>query len=130
VPQLGAGSGYWCTVQLTTSSWIVAAWQDNGDANKQLLIYPGNPFAGPTDPVATSPPGGNVSTSYPYLGQLWAATVGCQTAGTYTVYFWNSGPLFVASTGYAWVVTGCGQQQRPQPSEDPQHQDNNQQGQH
>jgi hypothetical protein len=116
-------------VQLTTASWIVAAWQDNNDPTKQLLIYAGNPFAGPTDPVPTSPPGGSLSTSYTFLNQSWTATNGCQPAGTYAVYFWNSGSLFAPSTGYAWTVTGCGQP-RPQPSQDPQQQNNNQQGQH
>jgi hypothetical protein len=107
VQPLNPNYGYWCTLQLTASSFIVGNWQVNNDPNKQLLIYPNTPFAGPSDPVQTAPPGGSLSVSWrDAQGQLWAAT-SCVPPGTYSAYFFNSGSAWGASTGFVALV-GCG----------------------
>ena len=104
VPLLESGFGYWCTVQVSTNSWILANWQVNSDPNNQLLIYSGNPFAGQSDPVLQSP-APDIGSNFQFGGQLWTAT-SCLPPGTYTVYFYNLGSQFQPSNGPIWVF-GC-----------------------
>ena len=101
IPLLASGFGYWCTVQIPATSWILANWQVNSDPNNQLLIYSGNPFAGQSDPVLQSP-GADIGSNFTFGGQLWTAT-GCMPPGTYAVYFYNLGSVFPISDGAVWT---------------------------
>jgi hypothetical protein len=103
IPLLQSGFGYWCTVQVTTlTGFVLANWQVNYDPNNQLLIYSGNPFVGLADPVQRAPTA-DIGSNFQFQGQLWTATA-CLPPGTYTVYFYNVGSQFAASSGVVWVV--------------------------
>jgi Flp pilus assembly protein TadG len=108
IPPLAPNSGFWCTLQLATPSYLAAGWQDNNDPGNQLPMYFDNPdpFAGQPDPVAMAPPSGNVALPATHVsGVLWAFTPTCQPVGTYTVYFFDGGAqLTVATQAGVWLV--------------------------
>jgi Flp pilus assembly protein TadG len=100
IPALANNTGYWCTLRFSVSSEILANWQDSGEPNNQLPIYQNTPFAGQSDPNTSAPPNGAIGTIYRAPdGSLWGATNGCVQPGTYTVYFFNRGSAFPASSG-------------------------------
>ena len=104
-PAFTANSGYWCTVQVTSSSLISAAWQENDDPRNQIVIIQGPP--GPTS--------GNLATNQRLFGVLIAVTsappaaAACQNAGLYSVYFFDGGvDIPAGSTGLVTLVS-CNQ---------------------
>jgi Flp pilus assembly protein TadG len=105
LPALGNNTGYWCTVRTTTSSVIVGNWQDNNGPNNQILIYLDNPnpFVGQPDPSLLDPnkiSATNLAVSFRTSDNvLWGGTSSCADPDTYSVYFYNRGNAFPASTG-------------------------------
>ena len=99
LPALANDTGYWCTLRITTPSLILANWQDNYDPNNQLPIYQNTPFAGQADPSSSAPPIGAIGVYYRFNGWLWGSTIVCVQPGTYSVYFYNRGSAFPASSG-------------------------------
>jgi Flp pilus assembly protein TadG len=104
-PAFTANSGYWCTVHVTSSSLISAAWQENDDPRNQIVIIQGPP--GPTS--------GNLATNQRLFGVLIAITsappaaAACQNAGLYSVYFFDGGvDIPAGSTGLVSLVS-CNQ---------------------
>lgn len=110
LPALARNMGYWCTIQLTSSTSITPGWEDNGHAGDQIFIYLNspNPFAGQPDPTSMAPPPtGNLGiTPFEFAGILFTTT-GCQPAGTYSVYFFDSGSAIATTTAFAFLFD-CG----------------------
>jgi hypothetical protein len=108
VQSLSPNTGFWCTLQLTTPSFIVAYWQDNADPANQLLVYPNIPAQfGGVEPASAPVPPGNIAVDTRAGGLLWAGTP-CQPIGTYTVLFFNgSASRFGPAPGWAWPLA-CG----------------------
>jgi hypothetical protein len=82
-------------------SRISAGWADNGDTRNQLLIIQGAP----------NPIGANLALSGRLLGLLVAVTnappapTSCQSAGSYSVYFFNGGvDIPGTTTGYVTLL--------------------------
>jgi hypothetical protein len=99
VPSLSGGQSYW--VQFTThaAGQISATWTTPLSQSGQLLLYPGNPFAGLADPVGTGPKGGSIASKNATASVFSISTAPTsQPAGTYTVQMFNSGSTFGAST--------------------------------
>lgn len=111
LPALSNNTGYWCTLAVTSSSFIIAFWQDNFDPNNQIAMYLDNPspFVGQTDPSQLDPrqiTATNLATTFRAgNGVLWGSS-SCVQAGSYSIYFFNRGSAFAASIGNVSSV-GC-----------------------
>jgi hypothetical protein len=102
IPALANNTGYWCTLSISVLSRIGANWQDNGDPNNELRVYSTNPnpFAGRPDPIGGNYlPNGQVGDTIQSGSSISTLTSNCQPVGTYSVYFFNHGGSFAASTG-------------------------------
>jgi len=103
IPTLTANVGYWCTVQVQSSSRISAGWADNNDSRNQLLIIQGQP----------NPTGANLAIGGRSFGVLWALTnappapTSCQPIGTYSVFFFNGADITTTTTGDV-TLFNCG----------------------
>jgi hypothetical protein len=100
VAQLDPGYGFWCTVTLPTSSYVLAEWQDNGDSSNAVGLYStlADPFAGSSDPVQLAPPANNLLFNWrSTTTTLWGLS-GCVPAGTYQLYFYNHGAAMAQTT--------------------------------
>src|SRR4051812_38868436 len=60
VPALGSGQTYWVQFTPHAAGVLKTTWSFTGSA--QSALYPGNPFSGLADPVATGTKGGSLST--------------------------------------------------------------------
>ena len=76
----------------------------------QLLLYPGNPFAGLADPVATGAKAGSIASQVASNTAALAISTAptAKAAGTYTVQFFNGGSSIAASTGTVNYVNDVG----------------------
>ena len=99
IPPLDNNSGYYVTLQLTTSSVIAAGWTISESVGGQieLSIYAGNPFAGVSDPtpVNFSPSQTPLFTSSANSNNTSAVGVTSfpqeEPSGTYSVFFFKRG---------------------------------------
>jgi hypothetical protein len=103
VPALSNNFGYWCTLRITASAVLVVNWQDNDSPNNQILIYLNNPSPFNQQDPSSLDPNKITATSLAVDfrasdGVLWGASLGCLQPGTYSVYFYNRGNTFVASS--------------------------------
>jgi hypothetical protein len=100
IPALAGGQTWW--VQFTThaAGQISASWTIPVSQSAQLLLYPGNPFAGLADPVSTGSKGGSIASQNTTASKFSISTApNSQPAGTYTVQFFNASRSFAATTG-------------------------------
>ena len=101
IPSLASGQTYW--VQFTTHAdgQLSATWTTPVAQSAQLLLYPGNPFTGLADPVATGAKGGSIASQNSSTTTSFSITTAptVKTAGTYTVQFFNGSKTFAATTG-------------------------------
>ncbi|HEY3750450.1 MAG TPA: hypothetical protein VGL80_14720 [Pseudonocardiaceae bacterium] len=110
VPALAGGQTYWVQFTAHASGQLSSTWQLPVPQSAQLQLYPGNPFAGLADPVATGAKAGSiasqVSSNTAALAISTAPTA--KAAGTYTVQFFNGGGAITASTGTVDYVNDVG----------------------
>jgi Flp pilus assembly protein TadG len=109
LPALSNNTGYWCTLRITTSAFILASWFDNFDPNNSIAVYPNNPFAGRPDPTGTDPGSIASNLAIGFRGYSLFAVTGCLQPGTYTTYFFNRGSSFPTSDAdvSAYPSTSC-----------------------
>ena len=101
VPSLASGQTYWLQFTAHAAEPISATWKIPVAQSAKLMLYPGNPFAGLTDPVSTGSKGGSIAgqnTSNTISFSLTTAPT-TEAAGTYTLQFFNASNSFAASTG-------------------------------
>ncbi|HEY1573151.1 MAG TPA: hypothetical protein VGG05_17545 [Pseudonocardiaceae bacterium] len=100
VPALSSGQTYWVQLTAHADGQLGSTWQLPVPQSAQLLLYPGNPFTGLADPVSTGAKGGaiakQVSSNTTSFSISTAPTT--ETAGTYTVQFFNASNSFGATT--------------------------------
>ncbi|MBI3978805.1 MAG: hypothetical protein HY331_11530 [Chloroflexi bacterium] len=97
VSVLISNEGYWYTFDTSAAGTIAAQWTIPERNNINLSIYAGNPFAGQPNPVAMNPPGGDVASDNGSVTSLSVTAAG-QPAGQYTVYFYDRGKAFSATS--------------------------------
>jgi len=112
VPALPSGQTYWLQVTTHGSGQISASWKLNVAQSAKLLLYPGNPFAGLADPVSKGSVGGSIAsqTSSNTANFSISTAPTSETAGTYTLQFFNGAGSLPATTGtinYANGTTAC-----------------------
>jgi hypothetical protein len=113
LPALAGGTTYWVQVTAHQPGQIAATWKLPVAQSAQLLAYPGNPFAGLGNPVATGPKGKSIalqaSSQLANLAITTAPTV--EPAGTYTIQYFNAAAAIAATTStLTWTSdtnTGC-----------------------
>jgi hypothetical protein len=100
VPSLAGGQTYWLQFTAHAAGQLAVTWTTPVPQSTQLLLYPGNPFAGSPDPVNTGPKGGSIASAANTTGTTLSLSTApaSQPAGTYTAQFLNGGPAFPAST--------------------------------
>jgi hypothetical protein len=111
LPKLNNNSGYWCTIHLGTTGFIVASWFDNNDTNNTVNVYANIPSAfGSADPNTTTPGQLSGNLAVQLRGTYVFAVTSCLQPGTYTVYFWNQGSAFPSSSAgvTAFPTSTCG----------------------
>jgi hypothetical protein len=100
VPALSGGQTYWAQFTAHADGQLSSTWKIPVAQSAQLLLYPGNPFAGLADPVNTGAKGGSiakqVTSNTTSFSVNTAPTV--EKAGTYTVQFFNGGSSFAGTT--------------------------------
>jgi len=111
VPALANNTGYWVTLQLTSSSLITAGWSiapEQVGGQIQLYLYAGNPFSGQPNPSILAPPANPLvsdSTSSNQSNAVGIVSPQVEPAGTYSVYFFKVGNALDQATngvlGYA-----------------------------
>jgi hypothetical protein len=113
VPALAGGQSYWVQFTSHNAGTLSATWQIPVTQSAKLLIYPGNPFTGLADPVSKGSVGGSIAqqTSSNTTNFNISTTPSTQTAGTYTVQFFNGGKAMAATQGTVTYTndsgTGC-----------------------
>ncbi|HEY0581748.1 MAG TPA: hypothetical protein VGE94_06160, partial [Chloroflexota bacterium] len=116
LPALPTGYGFWCTLTVTTTSYVMVQWDDQADPNNAIGVYSTSPdpFLGRGDPVQLAPPSNNLAfnfrattnnaTSLPGLppgSNVLIALSNCLRAGTYQLYFYNAGTALPRTTSSA-----------------------------
>jgi hypothetical protein len=101
VPALSSGQTYWVQFTAHAASQLSATWKIPVAQSAQQLLYPGNPFNGLADPVATGAKGGSIAKQVTSNTASFSITTAPnqQAAGTYTVQFFNGSNSFGATTG-------------------------------
>ncbi len=101
VPSLPSGQTYWVQFTAHADGQLSATWKTPVAQSAQLLLYPGNPFAGLADPVGTGAKGGSIASQNSSTTTSFSITTAptVKTAGTYTVQFFNGSSTFAATTG-------------------------------
>jgi hypothetical protein len=101
IPSLASGQTYWVQFTAHADSQLSATWTTPVAQSAQLLLYPGNPFAGLADPVGTGAKGGSIASQNSSTTTSFSITTAptVKTAGTYTVQFFNGSKTFAATTG-------------------------------
>jgi hypothetical protein len=109
VPPLASGQTYWVQFTTHSSGQISSSWTIPLSQPAQLVLYPGNPFAGQADPVSTGTKGGSIASKNATASLFNISTAPTsETAGTYTVQLFNSSKAFGATTAtVAYVNDGA-----------------------
>jgi hypothetical protein len=101
VPALAGGQTWWVQFTAHATGQLAATWTLQVPQSAQLLLYPGNPFTGLADPVATGAKGGFIAkqatTNTTSFSVSTAPTN--EPAGTYTAQFFNGGSAMGATVG-------------------------------
>lgn len=101
VPALAGGQTWWVQFTGHAAGQLSSTWTLQVPQSAQLLLYPGNPFAGQADPVSTGAKGGFIAkqaTSNTTSFSISTAPT-TEAAGTYTVQFFNGGSAMGTTTG-------------------------------
>ena len=122
VPALTGGQTWW--VQFTThaAGQLSSTWTLQVPQSAQLLLYPGNPFTGLADPVATGGKNGFIARQVTSNTANFSITTAptSEAAGTYTAQFFNAGSSMGATTGSITykndTASACGPAQLVPPS--------------
>jgi hypothetical protein len=101
VPALASGQTYWVQFTAHAAGQLSSTWKIPVAQSAQQLLYPGNPFNGLADPVATGAKGGSIAKQATSNTANFSITTApnSQPAGTYTVQFFNGSNAFGATTG-------------------------------
>jgi hypothetical protein len=101
VPALASGQTYWVQFTAHSAGQLSSTWKIPTAQSAQQLLYPGNPFNGLADPVATGAKGGSIAKQVTSNTASFSVTTAPnqQAAGTYTVQFFNGSNSFSATTG-------------------------------
>jgi hypothetical protein len=100
VPSLTSGQTYWVQFTAHASGQISGTWKIPVVQSAQMLLYPGNPFAGLADPVSTGAKGGSIAKQVTSNTTDFSVTTApnLQNAGTYTMQVFNASNAFGATT--------------------------------
>jgi hypothetical protein len=116
LPALPTGYGFWCTLTVTTSSYVMVQWDDQADPNNVIGVYSTSPdpFLGRGDPVQLAPPSNDLAFNFratsnnanrlpglPPSSNVLIALSNCLRAGTYQLYFYNAGTALPRTTSSA-----------------------------
>lgn len=105
VPGLSNKRGYYLTFSTAAAGPISATWNlPDGSGNPSLDVYQNNPFSGDPNPDNVSPPAGSLGSGQPILSTMRVTTL-TRPAGTYTIYLYEQGPAFSASTATLTYAT-------------------------
>jgi hypothetical protein len=101
IPSLASGQTYWVQFTAHAAGQIGSTWKIPVAQSAQLLLYPGNPFAGLADPVSTGAKGGSIAKQVTSNTASFSISTApnSQAAGTYTAQFFNASNSFGATTG-------------------------------
>jgi hypothetical protein len=100
VPGLSSGQTYWVQFTAHAAGQLSGTWKIPTAQSAQMLLYPGNPFAGLADPVSTGAKGGSIAKQATSNTTSLSVTTApnSQPAGTYTMQVFNGSNAFGATT--------------------------------
>jgi hypothetical protein len=101
VPALAGGQTWWVQFTAHAAGQLSSTWTLQVPQSAQLLLYPGNPFTGLADPVATGAKGGFIAKQATTNTANFSVTTAPtnEPAGTYTAQFFNGGSAMGVTTG-------------------------------
>ena len=107
VVALPRNQGYYVTFTTAASGPVTATWTLPVAQRGELRLYAGNPFSGIANPSATKPLPGQIARN---IGVKATYSVNQKKVapGTYTLYFFDSGPTLSATTAQvSYMKSGC-----------------------